>query len=1040
MGLFGFGGEKVGDAYIEIHARGDNVDDDLDKIFDEKPGKTEDRGRKSAKRFKKGVTEELDKGFDDNKDHSLFGDTARNDKQNLDNLIYDIGRLRKVTNEETKDGRLNAAERKHGQERIRKYREELDHLVGTLGRDFEVAGKRAGHVLDDLERSFQSNGDRNDGFVRKIERSSLTLGKVFGKGSRNNFLNFFGSIVGGVTGLVPKLIQFGSVAKDAIGGVITTFTEAQGAGAKVGVLVKGLSSLALGFVAVGVAALVLAAILGPIVAGFSLLLGIVIALAASLTFALAGALGAILGIALPLVGAIGVLVLAFTGLSDAAKNKLGASLAGIKTELGALRAVAQKGLFQNIPQQTALFAQGVKALTPLVKALSVGVSDFATILLKGFASKGFDDFSQKVSRFLPDALKSLGAITRDTFGGVGGIFVSLIPLTQRFLTFLERVTGDFSAFTNSAKGQEQLQSFFKRAGDSARDFGTFLGSVVRLVAKLFSFGKSTGDDIFTSSAKNIDKFTKSLTKVKLDKYFADVKKFAKAIGNLIVDIGKFADSLDDAQSRGNITGFVNGVADAFKVLSSIFSTLNVALSLAPSLIKVLVQLLTGDFRGALETTLRFTGKLFTAIGKGASLIGLKSIGNKLQELGGNLQETGKHADELNNKKVAPKVDATSLHDALKASVDTENAIRSLSGLPPISLEVRTAEAKLEVQVLEALLVNLGRTLAGTSPEVVLDTANAKFQLGALEASYANLKTSLAGALPEARLKVDASQAILARIEFETLQNKYRETLGIPEVKIKVSAREAEILSDKLDIDINKLGLLDGTTASPDVNSPSLDLFEGNVNDASNALSDLSRKNAKPKVTYPTFGTFYSLIDGKLIPSLVDLSGKKPKPKVTYPTFSTFFSALGNIISRLAAIKDKNVTIHTNFTSSGKNYTASHNPHQGGSALGGLIKGPGTGTSDSIPTFLSNGEFVVRAAVTARNLALLQALNSGVPYRGNVDRNTSVTRFQPGAGSGGGGSSVSGNSTSVGDIYITTPTGDPRAVAKETINEIVNRGF
>ncbi|MDF3837155.1 phage tail tape measure protein [Cupriavidus basilensis] len=44
--------------------------------------------------------------------------------------------------------------------------------------------------------------------------------------------------------------------------------------------------------------------------------------------------------------------------------------------------------------------------------------------------------------------------------------------------------------------------------------------------------------------------------------------------------------------------------------------------------------------------------------------------------------------------------------------------------------------------------------------------------------------------------------------------------------------------------------------------------------------------------------------------------------------------------------------------------------------GGLISGPGTGTSDSIPAMLSNGEFVVKAAATARHRGVLEAINAG----------------------------------------------------------------
>lgn len=49
------------------------------------------------------------------------------------------------------------------------------------------------------------------------------------------------------------------------------------------------------------------------------------------------------------------------------------------------------------------------------------------------------------------------------------------------------------------------------------------------------------------------------------------------------------------------------------------------------------------------------------------------------------------------------------------------------------------------------------------------------------------------------------------------------------------------------------------------------------------------------------------------------------------------------------------------------------------AGGGLIVGPGTGTSDSVLARLSNGEFVMNARATAANLPMLRALNEGRVY-------------------------------------------------------------
>jgi hypothetical protein len=58
-------------------------------------------------------------------------------------------------------------------------------------------------------------------------------------------------------------------------------------------------------------------------------------------------------------------------------------------------------------------------------------------------------------------------------------------------------------------------------------------------------------------------------------------------------------------------------------------------------------------------------------------------------------------------------------------------------------------------------------------------------------------------------------------------------------------------------------------------------------------------------------------------------------------------------------------------------TASINAQLGslGFAEGGLVTGPGSGTSDSIPARLSNGEYVMNAQSTAANLPLLESLNS-----------------------------------------------------------------
>jgi hypothetical protein len=84
--------------------------------------------------------------------------------------------------------------------------------------------------------------------------------------------------------------------------------------------------------------------------------------------------------------------------------------------------------------------------------------------------------------------------------------------------------------------------------------------------------------------------------------------------------------------------------------------------------------------------------------------------------------------------------------------------------------------------------------------------------------------------------------------------------------------------------------------------------------------------------------------------------------------------LGGEIKRFTA----EVTKITGFIKDAKN-TTTVNPASGAElATGGYISGPGSGTSDSIPARLSDGEYVINASATRRNKSLLDKINSGGP--------------------------------------------------------------
>lgn len=81
-----------------------------------------------------------------------------------------------------------------------------------------------------------------------------------------------------------------------------------------------------------------------------------------------------------------------------------------------------------------------------------------------------------------------------------------------------------------------------------------------------------------------------------------------------------------------------------------------------------------------------------------------------------------------------------------------------------------------------------------------------------------------------------------------------------------------------------------------------------------------------------------------------------------------------LLSRLNLLQDKTVTITVNRVDTGGSAAAVG--AEEGFATGGYVRGPGTGTSDSILARLSNGEYVIRAeAVRRYGLSMLNRINS-----------------------------------------------------------------
>lgn len=130
------------------------------------------------------------------------------------------------------------------------------------------------------------------------------------------------------------------------------------------------------------------------------------------------------------------------------------------------------------------------------------------------------------------------------------------------------------------------------------------------------------------------------------------------------------------------------------------------------------------------------------------------------------------------------------------------------------------------------------------------------------------------------------------------------------------------------------------------------------------------------------------------------------------------SGVKNIAAAIAALRSKSVTITTNKVTKFSTVGA---PASGGIPVakrdyatggligfpgGGPIRGPGTGTSDSIPIMASNGEYMINARSTAKYRSLVEAINADTLGSGYG---------MPGAGAAVAAGLVSGMTGSTGGV-------------------------
>lgn len=507
---------------------------------------------------------------------------------------------------------------------------DVKRVVREKGADLDNAGEEAGNKYSDgfnkgfkkrIQAGFSDLKKKLKGEERTFEKIGNGIGRAFGKGSRNDFLNAFGSFVS----LGPRLVQSFFDMSAAVGSFFDRIRQIRKDSDNfknflANLATEGLPGLIAAAAAAALALGATIALMGPMASAVSLVLGMVLALAGSLSFALVGGLVAVAGALIPFAAALGVAAIAIGGI-----DKKSQVFKDLKKDWKDLKKETSQALFGSRDQFGKPMAnlQSVRDVLKALKPIILTVADAMGGLLK---SLGEQMKNPAVVQVLDDINAVIGPMVT-TLGQIGGnlllflgeAFVAASPIIEEFLGWLLGVS---EAMVEFGKGgtESPLAKWFNDAWESAKIVGAFILELIGLVGDLFGLGKDTGDSLFADLTKQVRKIRDWLADPKnkdtIKQWFEDAKRLGRQLGRIVVKAIEFVDALDTPLNR-KILEIVLGILETmFDVLTWLVDKWNEFWQIVKKVVDFLAahtwvfSALFGPMISAIEVAIEAFGRLF----------------------------------------------------------------------------------------------------------------------------------------------------------------------------------------------------------------------------------------------------------------------------------------------------------------------------------------------------------------------------------------------------------------------------------------------
>lgn len=487
---------------------------------------------------------------------------------------------------------------------------EQEEAWRTYSRNMQVALQQ-GEDIDRLTRKWGEHGvviqrALDDAHVKRQRRSLVLLGNVFdtfpdrvgrafGRGARNDFINLIGATVRGLA-MVPATIgRAFKAVYDRIDDGLAVFKvlRLQGEGLAVAIS-GGLRAAMAGILPVlglFVAGFVAASFAVPaIVSGLLMLGGAIISVAGAISFALSGWILPLVPALLGLVGPIGLVIGSMVLLGQEVPEvveafrpltNLGGELARAFTPAAA---EAGRQLSKIVPLLEERLIPGLGDLA--MRASDHFLGRFTNLLNGEVLGHAVEDGITAVDMdpFFAQWGKSLGRITdsishafAELSVGLIAFFTPVLPYAERLAKGIEDAFTNFRTWAQSTEGQNSIAEFMEKAWYAGEKLWGTITNIAGIIGSLFdiSFTEGGGEDFLAYLERVTGEFDKWLKspegRESAVSWFQDVAAFGGEIKNALEGVIEIIQELDSEESRANITNFIEAINEILPIIASLAS-------------------------------------------------------------------------------------------------------------------------------------------------------------------------------------------------------------------------------------------------------------------------------------------------------------------------------------------------------------------------------------------------------------------------------------------------------------------------------------